>query len=105
VIRIVRGDARGDTAYRGFGRRVQETEVKVERIAGKRQHIAQLTAAENPDRHFRFPLMPAAFNSPRTWRGQESQVLSSFGSNGTCARLRESQDIYCRGRPRQAAQR
>src|SRR5262249_12788724 len=76
VVRVFRCDPWGDAAYRGLRRRVQETEVKIERIAGKREHIAQLPAAENPNRHFRFPPTPGASEFARNLAG--SGVARTF---------------------------
>ena len=49
-----RGDARRDASDRGFRRRIEKSKMEAQRIARKRQHVAELSAAENADRHAGF---------------------------------------------------
>src|SRR5207249_11930604 len=55
VIAVVGGDALGDAAHRSFRRRVKKAEMQAERIAGQREHVPELSAAENAQGHCRFP--------------------------------------------------
>src|SRR5712692_9306171 len=55
MIGVISGDALGDAAYRGFGRRIEKTEMQTERITRESEHVAELSAAEDADGHARLP--------------------------------------------------
>src|SRR5713101_7112954 len=55
LVGVIGGDALGDAAHGGFGRGVEKTEMQSERIARKREHVAELSAAEDADGHARLP--------------------------------------------------
>src|SRR5207249_989069 len=55
LIGVIGGDALGDAAYGRFRRRIKETEVQTKRVARQREHVAELSAAEDTDSHARFP--------------------------------------------------
>src|SRR5262249_48514198 len=56
-VRVFSGHSRGDSAHRSLWRGVKKAKMEVQRIAGEREHIAQLAAAENSDDHLRFPFL------------------------------------------------
>src|SRR6266700_2762626 len=55
VIGIVRSDALGNAAEGRFGGRIEESKMQAERIARQREHVAELSSAEDADGHRRFP--------------------------------------------------
>src|SRR5579859_350714 len=55
-----RCNAGGDASYRSFRGRIQETEMKTQRIAGQGEHVAELSAAKDADGHERVPFFPGA---------------------------------------------
>src|ERR1700676_2694674 len=55
LIGVIGGDALGDAAHGGFGRRIEKTEMQAERIARESEHVAELTTPEDADGHARFP--------------------------------------------------
>src|SRR5258708_14317304 len=44
----------GDAADRSFRGRIKKAKVQSQRVAGEREHVTKLPAAQNPDRHGRF---------------------------------------------------
>src|SRR5260370_19803726 len=63
IVVVWGGDARGDSPDRSFRRGVEKTEAKTQRIAREREHVSELPAAENADRHPRVPFFTGAFGS------------------------------------------
>src|SRR5579859_7818305 len=51
VVLVFRRHALRDSSHRSFRRWIQKTKMQSQRIARQRQHVTQLPAAENPDRH------------------------------------------------------
>src|SRR5262249_49495001 len=56
---IFGGNARRDAADRRLRRRIKETEMKIERVTGQSEHVAELAAAKNADGHLRFLFLRA----------------------------------------------
>src|SRR5438105_14282620 len=55
LIGVISSDALGDAAYGSLRRGIEKTKMQAERIAGEREHVAELPAAKDTDGHARFP--------------------------------------------------